>query len=136
MDALRQAMAGARHRMGEGIQLTRTQLEVVLLLAGGPKTTGELARALFVTQSAVTQTIDTLVRQSLVERRPDEDDRRVVRLWLSPDGRHLTKRLCDLRRRHIQSLVAKLTAGEIEALISIARKLTEQLNDTNQLTKN
>jgi DNA-binding MarR family transcriptional regulator len=125
---MKRAMTNARHRMGEGLGLTRTQLDILLLLAGGPKSTGDLARSLVVTQSATTQTIDTLVRQKLVERHPDEDDRRVVRLGLSPEGHRLTDQLCDHRRRFIKSLVDQLTDSEVESLISITGKLTNLLS--------
>lgn len=125
---MRQAIMSARHRMGEGLGLTRTQLEVLLLLAGHSKTTGDMAKALMVTQSAATQTIDVLVRQGLVERRPDEDDRRVVRLWLSPSGLQLTNRLCEQRRRFIKSFAAELSDTEVEALITITNKLTTLIN--------
>jgi DNA-binding MarR family transcriptional regulator len=130
MNAMRRAVAGARERVGEGMQLSKTQIEILMMLVSGPKTTGELARELFVTGSAVTQTIDTLVRRQLVERRPGESDRRIVRLDLSLSGRELTAHLARLRRRYLQELVECLTAEELNALISATEKLTEIFKDS------
>lgn len=130
MDVMRQAIVSARHRMGEGLGLTRTQLDVFILLASGPKTTGDIAKSLVVTGSAATQTIDTLARQNLVERRPDDDDRRVVRVSLSPEGRRITDQICEQRNRFIRSLASELSDGEVEALTSLANKLYELINTT------
>lgn len=122
-------MVKARERLGDGLQLTRTQLEILFMLVENPQTTRDLARRLFLTQSAVTQTIDTLVRRNLIERHHDEQDRRIVRLHLSPSGRGLTERLGSMRRQHIEALLAKLTEGEVEVLISITEKLTQLINE-------
>ncbi|GEM_PF-2022429 len=130
LDAMRRAMVGARERLGEGLQLTRTQVEILTMLIEKPQTTGELARRLFLTQSAVTQTVDTLVRRSLIDRHPDDHDRRVIQLRLSPTGLNITNHLRSLRRKHMQALVDRLTQNEVEVLISVTEKLTAQLNET------
>jgi len=135
MDAMRLAMVGARERLGEGLQLTRTQLEILMMLDAKPQATGELARRLFLTQSAVTQTIDTLFRRDLIERRPDEHDRRITQLSLSPAGRKITSHLRSLRHGYMESLVSRLTEAEIEVLISVTKKLTAQLEKTKSLPK-
>jgi DNA-binding MarR family transcriptional regulator len=130
MNALRLAMVGARERMGEGLQITRTQLEILMLLSAEPQTTGELAQRLFLTQSAVTQTLDTLVRRNLVERLADENDRRITRLQLSPSGRNITSHHRSLRHEFMQAFVSQLTEPEIENFISVTSKLTQQLKET------
>ena len=128
MDSLRRALAGARERFGEGLQLTRTQIEILIMLSEKPRTTGELAGQLFLTQSAITQTIDTLVRRGLVVRVPFAEDRRVVRLQLTASGREVTGDVCALRRRHMERLLGQLTPIEVETMISITHKLTEMFN--------
>ena len=130
MDAMRLAMSGAKERLGEGLQLTRTQVGIIKILAVAPQTTGELSRQLFLTGSAVTQTVDTLVRRGLVERRADEHDRRLVHLALTPDGLAVTSRLHDLRQTYLKGFVGRLSTAEIDAFISITAKLTAQLHDT------
>lgn len=130
MDSMRRALAGARERLGEGLQLTRTQLAILIMLAEKPRTTGDLAGQLFLTQSAVTQTLDTLVRRGLVVRVPFAEDRRVVRLQLTSQGREVTGDVCALRRRHMERLLEQLSPDELEAMISITNKLTEMFNAT------
>jgi DNA-binding MarR family transcriptional regulator len=55
--------------------------------SAGETTASELADRLFLDKSTLSRTVDTLVTQGLVERSPHPDDRRVVRLRLTSDGR-------------------------------------------------
>ena len=98
MAALKLAMTGAKERFSEGLQLTRTQLEILMMLSAEPLTTGQLAKRLYLTQSAVTQTVDTLVRRDLIQRRTDPHDRRITRLSLSPPGQDITRHILTMRR--------------------------------------
>jgi DNA-binding MarR family transcriptional regulator len=131
MDAMKRAMAASREQFTGGLQLTRTQLEILLLLSSGSFTTGEMAGQLVLTQSAVTQTVDTLVRRNLVERHPGDTDRRVIHLTLTPDGATLTTRIGQLREEYLNSLMRILTPDEVETLITITRKLTSLIEETN-----
>jgi DNA-binding MarR family transcriptional regulator len=54
--------------------------------AGGTTTVSELVRTLALTQSAVTELVQRAESAGLVERRPSEEDRRVVGLVLTPEG--------------------------------------------------
>jgi DNA-binding MarR family transcriptional regulator len=129
---LRRAVVSARERFGTGLQLTRTQLEILILFAEQPVwTIGQLAKRLFLTQSAVTQTVDTLVRHGLVARRPDEHDRRVTRLELAPEGRQLTERVRTLKHQRMEALVSQLSDAEIDTLVTITDKFSTLLQDTN-----
>jgi MarR family 2-MHQ and catechol resistance regulon transcriptional repressor len=133
--AMRRAFISAREQLGTGLQLTRTQLEILSILGEGfEQTVSDLARRLFLTQSAVTQTVDSLVRRSLVERLPDASDRRIVRLVLSDEGRRLVGRVRELRQQHLQDLVAQLSPEELEALISAMRNVTAFIESFQETT--
>jgi DNA-binding MarR family transcriptional regulator len=129
IDAMRRAMARARDRFTEGLGLTRTQVDILALLIDRPHTTSKLAEQLYLTQGAVTQTLDSLVRRDLVMRRPSQTDRRVCLLEISPSGRKLTDNLMCMRRERMQEFLDALTDDEVEALISINKKLTYLLNE-------
>jgi DNA-binding MarR family transcriptional regulator len=123
-------MRSAREHLGDGLQLTRTQLEILMMLSQKPaQTTGELAGRLFLTQSAVTQTVDTLHRRGLLERRPDEHDRRVIRLELSPAGHEIADRVYAMKRENIRSLVSRLTDSETAVMITAIEKFTALLEE-------
>lgn len=47
----------------------------------------ELSEAMGVANSTMTRMVDQLVRKGLVQRRPDDEDRRMVQVRLSEQGR-------------------------------------------------
>src|SRR5579862_2085512 len=73
----------------QGTGISPAGLGVLRLLAArdGLKSSEVAARGWW-TPGTVTSVVDTLVRDGYVERRRDPDDRRVVRLYLTEQGRH------------------------------------------------
>jgi DNA-binding MarR family transcriptional regulator len=100
-----------------GTGLTAARLSALSVLAyGGPQTMGELARRERVSQPTVSRLVDALVRDRLVTRDPDDTDRRIVRIAVSPKGRAHMERG---RARRIDALageLAVLSDGELDAL--------------------
>jgi DNA-binding MarR family transcriptional regulator len=135
MDAMKLAMAGAHERLTEGLQLTRTQIQILKMLADAPQTTSKLASRLFLTQSAVTQTIDTLFRRELIERHTDEADRRLIQLHLSPAGLRITDHLQSLRKTYFEALANELTDDEMAVFIKVSEKIAAQINATQTKPK-
>jgi DNA-binding MarR family transcriptional regulator len=93
--ALSELMIVASRTMGacmgqlvQGSGLTPAGLAVLRVLEArdGLKSSEVAARG-WSTPGTVTTVVDTLVRDGLVERRRDDHDRRVVRLYLTPRGR-------------------------------------------------
>jgi DNA-binding MarR family transcriptional regulator len=124
LNALKQAAVSAREHLHAGLTVTRTQLEILHHLSLQPEqTVSELAAKLYLTQSAVTQTVDTLVRRELVMRQASAEDRRVSRLSLTDGGEDVMASLRRQRRARVEALAAQLTDAEIDALISATGKM-------------
>ena len=60
------------------VKLTNTQEHILMLLSEGQKTNSELAKALNVSQAAVTKAVKTLVKEGMLEGKKDKDDGRVT----------------------------------------------------------
>ena len=71
----------------EGISLHH--LCVLVTLEQGPRTPGEIAKALAITPAAITGQIDALAAKGKVERQDDERDRRRIHIRLTPGGLQL-----------------------------------------------
>lgn len=71
-----------------GLKVSLSGLGVlrVLMASDGLKST-EVAEQAWTTPGTVTSVVNTLVKGGFVERRPDEADRRVVRLYITDQGR-------------------------------------------------
>jgi DNA-binding MarR family transcriptional regulator len=74
-----------------GVSLSLAKLGALTHLAdaGEPLTLGELAERVNCVRSNVTQLVDRLEADGLVERRPDATDRRVIRAALTDRGKEL-----------------------------------------------
>lgn len=110
--------------------VTMTQASVLMLLMHeGRKTMGELALALGVSKSAVTQLLNSLIEQGFIERNQDEQDRRVAYVELSRDGvRHLRR----VRRggtKRMEQLFDLLTDDELGQIETITAKLVDRAKE-------
>jgi DNA-binding MarR family transcriptional regulator len=127
-------LAAQRHgsRMMAGhlraASLTPAQAEVLQVLAGHePLTLVELGRLMISETGSPSRLVETLVTRGLVIRAPGRDDKRVVRLRLTPAGQQT---LADGRAQTaaIDDLIAqRLTPDEMTDLARMLRKL---LRDT------
>jgi len=113
-----------------GLKLSRQEgFAVNALGRGGPATMGTLAEKLNCSMSALTAIVDRLVAQGIVSRERSDEDRRIVRIALTPKGtslygEHLTTQL-DLSRK----MLSRLSSHEQVALLDILRKIVDGLGD-------
>jgi DNA-binding MarR family transcriptional regulator len=80
----------------------------LLRLAEAPLRTGELAQRCLLTPPAMTELVDTLVRDGLVRRYEDSSDRRAVLVALTPAGRREVERYQHVFTRVLAEAVAEL----------------------------
>ncbi|HEU5058053.1 MAG TPA: MarR family transcriptional regulator [Kofleriaceae bacterium] len=106
----------------EGV--TPAQLGVLeALLHLGPLSASELGRALLRSNPNVSLVVDNLERDQLVRRERSDEDRRVVRVSLTPQGRRLIQRVFPGHARRVADLMGALTADEQEQLGRLCKKL-------------
>lgn len=87
----------------------------------------EVGRALSVNLSTLTRLVDKLVEKNLVARSPDPDDRRVVRITLTPQGRQARQILEEKRRRRVESFLRQMTSEERRNLLHILRTIHSRI---------
>ena len=83
--------------------LSVRQFLVLQRIDAGTSRTTDLARAVRVTSPTMTRVIDRLVEIGFVRREADQDDRRAIRLGLTPAGRRVLA-------RHSRTLAAGIRA--------------------------
>ena len=112
----------------ENRPLSRSQFVVLKLLKEqGPQKISDLSRELKVTLSAITNLSEKLIEKSYVERKRCEDDRRVVRLFITPKGRSLYQSMEKEQLEKTKKLEEFLTVEEIDSLVKIYRKMLDNL---------
>lgn len=107
-----------------GLGLTMTQIRVLFILRlEDGLSAGVLAERLSVTPSTVTRIVDRLVRNNLVRRDVGEDDRRLVRHYLTGTGAEVLGRLEEAGRERMNQIFSRLSAEQLERAVAALRDL-------------
>lgn len=119
--ASRVLVALAAQSLGQlDVEVTLVQFRALVVLAGGPQRTIDLAAVLAVAPSTATRMCDRLVRKGLVRRYRRIEDRRATWLGLTEAGRDLVGDVMRSRRRAIGQMVRATPvadpAGAVQAL--------------------
>jgi len=97
--------------------------------SAGPVRIGGLHRRVLLSQPALSRMVDRLVERGLVERCPDDDDGRVVRLTLTEAGRACQRQV---GRAHARDVTAAMTARVSDADLEELRRITRALLGTEK----
>ena len=93
----------------------------------------DIAFEMDITPGGMSQAVDVLVRNGLVERFTSEVDRRAVSIRLSPEGQEKRKRVHDFFIAMTEELIEDIPADELEIFCSVSAKFREKLNLKKQL---
>ncbi len=121
-------------------ELTRAQWAVLAKLE---RTEGlkqaELADLMEIQPITLTRLIDKLCESDLIERRNDDTDRRVKRLYLTDAARPLMAKLAELRNEITESALTGLSQDEVRRLVAqletVKDNLREAIQTSEQTTK-
>ena len=92
----------------------------------------ELAEMLDLQPISLTRLLDGLSENRLIERRPDPNDRRAKRLFLTPAARPLLDRLSELGEDLMTTALAGLDQSEASALLTSLMAIKENLRQAVQ----
>ncbi len=107
-----------------GLGLTMTQMRLLFVLrAHDGANCRFLADWLNVTPSAFTRIMDRLVRNDLVRREVDAEDRRQVLHFLSEKGREMVAELERTGRARFQRILCHLSEEQLERLVAALQDL-------------
>ncbi len=92
-------------------------------------TMGELATSLRLDNSTLSRSIEGLVSKGMVERRPDDSDRRRVRIVLSAAGRSLCRSIHHDNDACVQRLFDRIPPAERQSVVDNFEVLVEAFLD-------
>ncbi len=113
---------------GEGKLDDRTSVHRVLMTlaqANQPPSMGELSAELGVPLSTATRAVDWLVAGAFVERVSDPDDRRTVRVRMTPRGQKIYQAFADFNRQRIARILRAFTPAEQAQLLTLMNRLLD-----------
>jgi DNA-binding MarR family transcriptional regulator len=133
--ALHNQMQLHMERFARQMGTTNAQFHVIMALARTPDlTVTQIAELMNVTSPFVTIEIGSLVRKGIIERRPNESNRRSSFLSLTDKGKDLVRQVAPLLRwvndLHFQSVTAeqaKILRGSVNAIVADGRNVIHEL---------
>ncbi|WP_194816734.1 MarR family winged helix-turn-helix transcriptional regulator [Nocardia sp. XZ_19_385] len=93
-------------------------------------TAGALNRSAMRTSGAITNRVDRLTARGLVQRAACPNDRRAIRVQLTPEGRALVDKVLPLHMANEKRLLESLGGDNRTKLADLLRELAESLGDT------
>ncbi len=114
-----------RARLREAFATTLPRFDLLAQLDRAPDglTMGELSSRLMVSNGNVTGLTEALVREGLVSRLPEPDDRRSLRIRLTAAGKRAFDAMTPTHERWIDQMMAGLTRAEKAHLLALLGKL-------------
>jgi len=107
----------------EDVRMTPSQLTLLDWIAGSPGCgVQDIATGLNVTAPTVSVGVRRLEEAGLLERQPDPQDRRAIRLFLTPQGQALHRQAQNFRLQKVRRLLANLTSEEQTTLLALLEK--------------
>ncbi|GAA0577941.1 hypothetical protein GCM10009546_45430 [Actinomadura livida] len=119
-----------------GVPVDRAAVPLLRALAEneGPMRPGELAVRLAVEAPHVTRQLQRLERAGYVERVPDPDDRRCLRVGLSGSGRAAVESIRASGRRWIGEALAAWSPAERERLAGLVNRMVDDFESHSAAT--
>ena len=117
----------AEHPFPSDAHVSPGHIQVLIALAKGPCSVGQIAETLGVSRPAATQLVDRLVEHGMIERRHDPADRRVVLVDYVPGMNAVARRIMDVRRRQLNTALDALTDEEARAFFKGLKRMTTAL---------
>lgn len=89
----------------------------------GDMTIGDLSTKMYLAFSTTTDLVDRMEKNELVQRVRDENDRRVVRIHLLPEGERIIQEVILKRQKYLRDITEEFNAEEFEQLSRTLQKL-------------
>ncbi|MBI4550667.1 MAG: MarR family transcriptional regulator [Candidatus Latescibacteria bacterium] len=113
--------------------LTRQELNVITTLGKhGSCMMSEIADHVMLAVSSVTGIVDRLVEKKLVRRERSDDDRRIVRVELTPEGQEMSQAASELRMKLGRAMLNALDEHEQDVLLALFRKITHNITESEK----
>lgn len=113
-----------------GVDLRFTQFLILKRLAMlGPMSASELARSVELDGGAMTRQLDQLEGRGLLRRQPHEQDRRALRIELTPAGHTLWSQMTPCNDRVLEAAQRTLNPTERQHLHDYLERVLQALRD-------
>lgn len=113
----------------ERFGLAANRFQAMVVIDSGAARVQDVARMTWTSVSAASRTVDALVQDGMVDRRPDPEDRRATILTLTPGGQRRVDEVHTWRTEWMSNVVAALGPDRTTCLIDGLTQFGIQLDD-------
>lgn len=106
----------------QNISLQQYNILRILKGSGRPLSTMQIRERMLDRMSDTSRIIDRMVTKELVEKKPNENDKRLVDITITSKGIHVLKEL-DKQNDELESIVSNLSSTEAEMLNDLLDKM-------------
>lgn len=115
----------------EELNITGAQGYTLLAIPDGESISmNDLSLKMKLASSTMTRMVDQLVQKGMVDRQPDAEDRRVVRVRLTGRGAQAKQQLQETLQGFFTRVLEDLPAGERESVVQNLEKLNQAIRNT------
>jgi DNA-binding MarR family transcriptional regulator len=130
MDIAKRSMHGHMQTVVEGHAISRTQLELLFTIYHlQPTTAKNLAAKLHLTPGAISQLVEELMEQSLIQRETDPSDRRKQVISLTAEGSAVIKTFEKRRHGVMNKVIENLSDEELVTWLKIQKHIIAIFNE-------
>jgi DNA-binding MarR family transcriptional regulator len=98
-----------------GLQIAQYRV-LGMLMKSGSLAMSEIGRLLYISKPYMTTLADTLVENGWAERNNDPEDRRVVRMTITPAGKKHLQKAFEIYRADVRRLLSGLDPADLERM--------------------
>ena len=132
-EAMKRGMYGHMQAYFRNLPVQRAPLEVLSAVKHlQPVSSKEIARQLYLTPGAVSQSVESLNQHGYLVREADQADRRIQYLRLSKKGEKLLTDIGRHRREMMEQVMRDLTFEELTVWLKVQTKMAEQFQAAHQ----
>ncbi|MEI6125281.1 MAG: MarR family transcriptional regulator [Pseudomonadota bacterium] len=115
------------------VDLTSSQIKVIFSFSAQPTfTMTQLSREHGVSVSTMTSMVDRLLQGGLLERQRDDEDRRIVRVRLSAEGKKMVDSMMKVRRQELEKFLVDLTPAEVQEFLNSIENVARYLSKAKE----
>ena len=117
------------HPNASGLEVARYRV-LGLLMRRGTVPMTEIGKELYISKPYMTVLVDSLIEEKYVERNPDPNDRRVIRIGITESGKKYLKEGIEVYRADVRKLLYGVPAKDLEQLstsLATVRRILENI---------
>ncbi len=125
---IRKCYANILNENMKDIKLSSNEISILIMLSNNPSitTSAQLYVLLGVSKGLVSRSVEHLVTDEYLLSKRDEDDRRIVHLYLSEKGQEIVCRIKEEVTKINEQLLADISEKEIEQMEKTMTKIIER----------